>query len=407
MSGIRINNLTKTFGKFTAVDDATFSVKEGELAALLGPSGSGKSTILRIIAGLERPDNGEVLLTGRDVTTQRVQERNIGFVFQHYALFKHMTVEQNIAFGLDVRKKRAAPAAHRGICMVHGNEEKACFFCKLFPSSNKKKKSKAEIKEKVAELIDLVKLEGYNNHYPSQLSGGQRQRVALARALAPEPRVLLLDEPFGALDAKVRKNLAQWIRDLHKRINVTGIFVTHDQNEAMEIADKIILVNRGRIEQTGTPHEIYESPQTKFVASFVGNVNVIDAELENGRIYIKGAEDSSIRHTPRQRNMQTVSPGDIVLLVRPEEIDLQREKNGDNAVPGTIAAIHYRGGFYEIEAAVNTNRIKSILDKDVFLSQMPQVGDRVYLNFKQYKIFDAPEGSNKIHSMLKQYGYIE
>ena len=370
MSGIRVEHLTKTFGDFAAVSDAGFSIGEGELAALLGPSGSGKSTILRIIAGLEKPDRGRVFLTGNDVTAHRVQERNIGFVFQHYALFKHMTVEQNIAFGLEVQKK-----------------------------------SRAAVREKVDELIELVKLSGYNRHYPSQLSGGQRQRVALARALAPEPRVLLLDEPFGSLDAKVRKNLAQWIRDLHKRIHVTGIFVTHDQDEAMEISDKIILVNRGRIEQTGTPRDIYEYPQSKFVASFVGSVNVIDAFVEDETIFLKGlTRGIAGKYTPAQGE---TGDGDIVLLSRPEEVAVSRGNNRKDTFPGTVHGIHYRGGFYEIDITVGTNRIKSVMDKELFLEQPLQNGENVYVRLKHFKIFDAPEGSRKIHAMLKQYGYIE
>jgi len=377
MSGIRVEHLTKTFGDFVAVGDAGFSIEEGELAALLGPSGSGKSTILRIIAGLERPDSGKVFLTGKDVTSARAQERNIGFVFQHYALFKHMTVEQNIAFGLELRKK-----------------------------------NKAFIKEKVDELIDLVKLNGYDHHYPSQLSGGQRQRVALARALASEPRVLLLDEPFGSLDARVRKNLAHWIRDLHKRINVTGVFVTHDQDEAMEISDKIILVNRGRIEQVGTPHEIYEFPQTKFVASFVGNVNVIDACFEEEGIFIKGLPGGTggeyfLRPEETGPEVNIREHGDIVLLARPEEISILKENGKRNAFPGAVSDVHYRGGFYEIEITVGSNRVKSTIDKDVFLEQPLEIGQKVYVRFKQYKVFDAPEGSRKVHAMLKQLGYIE
>ncbi len=368
MFGIRVEHLSKTFGDFKAVDQVSFSVQEGELSALLGPSGSGKSTILRIIAGLERPDNGHIFLTGKDVTTQSAQKRNIGFVFQHYALFKHMTVEKNIAFGLEVQKK-----------------------------------NKKEIKEKVAELIDLVKLNGYDYHYPFQLSGGQRQRVALARALAPEPRVLLLDEPFGSLDAKVRKNLAQWIRDLHKRIHVTGIFVTHDQNEAMEISDKIILINRGRVEQIGTPPEIYESPCSKFVASFVGNVNVIDSFVEAGSIYIKGAS-SGITYQAGQENQKS---GDVVLLVRPEEVSISRENCGKNLIPGVIKGIHYRGSFYEMELNVGSNRVKSVVNKDEFSRLQWKRGEKVYADFKQYKVFEVSEGYSRIEAMLKQYGYIE
>lgn len=247
MSVIRIENLTKCFGSFVAVDRAGFQVNGGELAVLLGPSGSGKSTILRIIAGLEKPDDGFIYISGEDVTYRGARERRIGFVFQHYALFKHMTVTDNIAFGMKVRGKL-----------------------------------KSEIKRKTAELIDLVKLGGYEKHYPSELSGGQRQRVALARALAPEPDILLLDEPFGALDAKVRDSLAEWLRRLHSQISLTTILVTHDQQEAIDIADKIIVINRGRVEQMGSAREVYENPQTRFVASFVGQTNVIPGVVEGG-----------------------------------------------------------------------------------------------------------------------------
>ena len=222
---IAVRNIAKHFGSFCAVDNVSFNVEEGELVALLGPSGSGKSTILRIIAGLETPDLGEVFITGRNVTELTAQQRKVGFVFQHYALFKHMTVEKNIAFGLEIQKR-----------------------------------PKQEIAAKVSELINLVKLQGYEKHYPSQLSGGQRQRVALARTLATEPAVLLLDEPFGALDMKVRQNLAAWLKELHDKLHITSVFVTHDQSEAIEISDKIVVINRGRVEQMGNAHDVYEHP---------------------------------------------------------------------------------------------------------------------------------------------------
>lgn len=252
MVSIRVHELCKRFGNFVAVDNISFQAQEGELVALLGPSGSGKSTILRIIAGLEKPDKGETYLLGKDVTDISSRKRQVGFVFQHYALFKHMTVEKNIAFGLEILKK-----------------------------------DKFSIKQKVKDLINLVNLKGYENHFPSQLSGGQRQRVALARALAPEPKIMLLDEPFGSLDAKVRDNLANWIRNLHNKINVTSIFVTHDQNEAIKIADKIVAINRGKVEQIGTAKEVYEYPKSKFVASFIGNTNVIVGRYENNKIIIE------------------------------------------------------------------------------------------------------------------------
>ena len=242
--GIAARNVTKRFGDFTAVDGVTVEVETGSLTALLGPSGSGKSTLLRVIAGLEQPDAGTVLLDGRDVTALPPQERGIGFVFQHYAAFKHMTVADNVAFGLTVRKR-----------------------------------PKSEIRERVAELLALVQLSPFGERYPAQLSGGQRQRMALARALAVEPSVLLLDEPFGALDARVRKELRLWLRRLHDEAKVTTVIVTHDQEEAMEVAERIVVMNEGRIEQEGGPRELYESPASEFVMSFVGPVNRLDGAL--------------------------------------------------------------------------------------------------------------------------------
>jgi sulfate transport system ATP-binding protein len=241
---IEARNITKRFGDYVALDDVSVSVPDGSLTALLGPSGSGKSTLLRVIAGLEDPDAGTVLIEGDDVTHRPARTRGVGFVFQHYAAFKHMTVASNVAFGLAVRKR-----------------------------------PKAEIKAKVAELLELVGLAHLAERYPSQLSGGQRQRMALARALAVEPRVLLLDEPFGALDARVREELRRWLRRLHDDVHVTTIFVTHDQEEAMEIAEQIVVVNDGRIEQSASPGEIYDHPASQFVMSFVGPVTRVDGEL--------------------------------------------------------------------------------------------------------------------------------
>jgi len=237
---IVVKNVSKQFGNFKAVDEVSLEIKTGSLVALLGPSGSGKSTLLRLIAGLEHPDQGSILLRGQNVTRQSVQARSIGFVFQHYALFKHLTVRQNIGFGLEINKV-----------------------------------SQAKIKPRVEELLDLIQLTGLGDRYPSQLSGGQRQRVALARALAAEPQVLLLDEPFGALDAKVRKDLRAWLRRLHDQMKVTTVFVTHDQEEAMEVSDEIVVMNKGRVEQIGTPAEVYDHPASAFVMGFVGSVNVL------------------------------------------------------------------------------------------------------------------------------------
>jgi sulfate transport system ATP-binding protein len=253
---IIVEGARKQFGDFVALDDVSIEVPDGSLTALLGPSGSGKSTLLRVIAGLEQPDSGRVLILGEDATRIPAQNRGVGFVFQHYAAFKHMTVSDNIAFGLSIRKR-----------------------------------PKKEIAERVKELIRLVHLEGFGDRYPSQLSGGQRQRMALARALAVEPKVLLLDEPFGALDANVRKELRQWLRRLHDDVHVTTIFVTHDQEEAMEVAGQIVVMNEGRVEQTGQPNDLYEHPQTEFVMSFIGPVN------RRGAMFIR-PHDLEVLHVP-------------------------------------------------------------------------------------------------------------
>ena len=239
---IDVQNIVKQFGSFRALDNVSLNLPRGELVALLGPSGCGKTTLLRIIAGLENADSGRILLDGEDATEKHVRERQVGFVFQHYALFRHMTVFENVAFGLRVKPRKVRP-------------------------------SEAEIRRRVAELLDLVQLGWLKDRFPAQLSGGQRQRIALARALAVEPQVLLLDEPFGALDAKVRKELRRWLRRLHDELHISSIFVTHDQDEALEVSDRIVLMNKGRIEQIGSPRQIYEEPATSFAYSFIGNVN--------------------------------------------------------------------------------------------------------------------------------------
>jgi sulfate transport system ATP-binding protein len=248
-SAIAVRNLNKSFGSFKAVDDVSFEASQGKITALLGPSGSGKSTVLRIISGLETADSGSIILGGEDQIQKSVQERRVGFVFQHYALFRHMTVRQNVAFGLAVRKQ-----------------------------------SKKLQQRRVDELLELVLLTPFANRYPDQLSGGQRQRVALARALAPRPKVLLLDEPFGALDARVRQDLREWLDALHRELGITSLLVTHDQEEALELADKVVVMHEGRVEQTGSPDEIYNQPSTPFIAGFVGAANVIEGLVINGRV---------------------------------------------------------------------------------------------------------------------------
>src|SRR6201987_1275630 len=254
---IEVRNLIKRFGAFAALDNVDLKVGDGELLALLGPSGSGKTTLLRIIAGLDWPDSGEVTIGGEDALARGASERQVGFVFQHYALFRHMTVFENVAFGL-----RVQPRAIR--------------------------KDEATIRARVKNLLDLVQLDWLANRYPSQLSGGQRQRIALARALAIEPRILLLDEPFGALDAKVRKELRQWLRSLHNEIHVTSIFVTHDQEEALEVANRVVVMDKGKIEQIGSPGEVYDNPATAFVHGFIGESILLPWEVHDGCVRLGG-----------------------------------------------------------------------------------------------------------------------
>lgn len=282
---IRLNGITKRFGDYPALHGIDLHIAPGEFIALLGPSGSGKTTLLRIIAGLEFQDSGQVLIEDQDVSAQPVAQRGVGFVFQHYALFRHMTVAENVAFGLNVRKRRDRPA-------------------------------KAVIKARAEELLRLVQLEGLGNRLPAQLSGGQRQRVALARALAIEPKLLLLDEPFGALDAKVRKDLRRWLRDLHKQMGLTSIFVTHDQEEALELADRVVVMDHGKIEQVGTPEEVYMRPATPFVASFVGENNTLA-----GGIHV------------RPHDLEIVETGGEAVLV-----DNVFRKGGVWRIEGTLAS---------------------------------------------------------------------
>ncbi len=302
--GIALENVSKSFGSFQAVDRVNLEVRSGSLIALLGPSGSGKSSLLRLIAGLETLDRGRIWLAGRDATQQTVQERNIGFVFQNYALFKHLTVRQNIAFGLELRATR---------------------------------KEAAKIYIKVEELLDLIQLSGLGNRYPAQLSGGQRQRVALARALAIEPQVLLLDEPFGALDARVRKDLRAWLRQLHDQSHVTTIFVTHDQADAMEVADTIVIMNQGKIEQVGTPAEIYDRPANAFVMSFIGPVNILPGGLNSsGQNGIEGT------------NLQ--------MFLRPQDIAIEIGSSTDNVSAKVNRLIHL-GSEIKAELALGDGQI--------------------------------------------------
>ena len=331
--GIIVENVSKQFGSFKAVDSVSLEIGSGSLVALLGPSGSGKSTLLRLIAGLELPDSGKILLTGKDATYQSVQERNIGFLFQHYALFKHMTVRKNIAFGLEIRK---AP--------------------------------KAKVKARVEELLELVQLAGLGDRYPSQLSGGQRQRVALARALAPEPKVLLLDEPFSALDARVRKDLRAWLRKLHDEVHVTTVFVTHDQEEAMEVSDEIVVMNKGRVEQIGTPAEIYDRPATAFVMSFIGPVNVLPS---SSHIFQSNGFDSA------QSEM----------FLRPQDVIVETSPNGSTVAARVSRLIHLG---WEIQAELTLDDgqvVMAHLTRDRFDELNLEAQQRVYVKPKDAKSF--------------------
>ncbi|GMV83919.1 MAG: sulfate/thiosulfate import ATP-binding protein CysA [Planctomycetota bacterium] len=309
---IAVQGIVKRFGNFTALDRVTLEVKTGELVALLGPSGSGKTTLLRIIAGLEFADEGRVLFESVDTTDRPVRDRNVGFVFQHYALFKHMTVFENVAFGLRVRPRATRPPD-------------------------------AEIKRRVKELLALVQLEGLRHRYPSQLSGGQRQRIALARALAVEPKVLLLDEPFGALDAKVRAELRSWLRRLHDEIHVTSVFVTHDQEEALEVADRIVVMNKGKIEQLGTPEEVYHRPASPFVYDFLGHVNIFHGRVEEGQVRVEpGAQPPNAPST-------IGAGGRGRVFVRPHLLDLAHESSGAGSFRARVKHIRAAGPVVRVE----------------------------------------------------------
>jgi len=297
---IRIKEVVKRFDSFTALDGVSLQINSGELVALLGPSGSGKTTLLRIIAGLEFPSGGKIKMDGIDASTKHVGARNVGFVFQHYALFRHMTVFENVAFGLRVKPRRLRPA-------------------------------EAELRGQVTRLLRLVQLEGFAGRYPSQLSGGQRQRVALARALAIEPRVLLLDEPFGALDAKVRKELRRWLRRLHEEMGLTSVFVTHDQEEALELADRVVVMSNGKIEQVGSPDEVYDNPATPFVYEFLGHVNRMPCTVARGRARVWHQEfgvDSGPAGTVELlgRGQAYVRPEDVEIVPRAPGVDGTRAK---------------------------------------------------------------------------------
>ena len=353
---IEVRNISKTFGTFRALDQVSLTIPDGELIALLGPSGSGKSTLLRIIAGLETPDASAdaaaqplIELRGADVTNQSVGDRRIGFVFQHYALFRHMTVADNIAFGLRVKPWRQRP-------------------------------SRSAIRDKVAELIKLMQIEGLERRTPGQLSGGQRQRVALARALATEPKVLLLDEPFGALDAKVRQDLRKWLRRLHDEIHVTSVFVTHDQEEALEVADQIVVMNKGRIEQQGTPEDVFHKPATAFVTEFLGNVNLFHGRVEQGRA-VAGSISA-------EQPLNAAEGQSVRMFVRPHEIDLERAPSRDSSIRVRVGRIQSAGSIVKIELFDHENNpLMAELPHDRFRAIGVVTGEQLFATPRDARVF--------------------
>lgn len=352
--GIHVKNIKKRFENFTALDNVSLDIKTGELVALLGPSGSGKTTLLRIIAGLEFPDSGSVILNGQKTQDQHIKERHVGFVFQHYALFKHMTVFENVAFGLRVRPKDRRP-------------------------------SNAEIKKKVMELLSLVHLDGFYDRYPSQLSGGQRQRIALARALAVEPRLLLLDEPFGALDAKVRKELRRWMRRLHDDIQITSIFVTHDQEEAMEVADRVVVMSNGKIEQVGTPEEVYQHPANAFVYDFLGNYNEFQGwKDEKGVVHF---DDTDIGKSSKAKKKQEGKP--VKIFTRPHEISITRTPDKGEYIEAIVEHINPAGSLVKLELERKSGQlIQAEIPKSVISELHVKKGSKVFMRPESMKVFE-------------------
>ena len=348
---IEVQNITKTFGTFTALRDVGFQVPTGELVALLGPSGSGKTTLLRSIAGLEAADQGAVLFHGEDATDRSARDRQVGFVFQHYALFRHMTVFENVAFGLRVRPRTLRP-------------------------------SEREMRARVYALLQLVQLDCLADRYPSQLSGGQRQRVALARALAVEPQVLLLDEPFGALDAKVRKELRRWLRRLHDEMHITSVFVTHDQEEALEVADRVVIMNEGRVEQIGTSEEVYDHPATPFVYHFLGHVNLFHGRIHAGQARLGDLEIEAPEHADAH---DTPAVG----YVRPYDIEVERHRNGAQAIEAIVSRLQRVGPLVHLELTRGDtgDLIEVELSKERYREMHLKAGERVFITPRKLKVF--------------------
>jgi sulfate transport system ATP-binding protein len=349
---IEIQDVTKRFGSFAALDGVSLTVGSGELVALLGPSGSGKTSLLRIIAGLDVPDSGQVKVHGEDATRLQPKERGVGFVFQHYALFRQMSVFENVAFGLRVRPKRTRP-------------------------------NEAEIRERVGSLLRLVQLDWLADRRPAELSGGQRQRVALARALAVEPKVLLLDEPFGSLDARVRHELRRWLRRLHDEIRLTSVFVTHDQDEALEVADRVVVLNRGRIEQIGTPDEIVDHPATAFVMDFVGTVNIFHGRVQDGRALL-GPLTLDYPEHPHAEARPAAG------YARPYDLDVVEEEGEGGGIWAILRHANPAGAVVRLEFEQENEPRGSIqveISRELFSSLAAQPGARLYLKPRRLRVF--------------------
>ena len=340
---VRVVEVRKEFEQFPALHNVSLDIRSGELIALLGPSGSGKTTLLRLIAGLESPTEGTVYFGEDDASNKTVQERNVGFVFQHYALFRHMTLAQNVGFGLKVRPRSTRPP-------------------------------KAEIHKRAVDLLNLVQLQGLENRYPAQLSGGQRQRVALARAMAIEPNVLLLDEPFGALDAQVRKELRKWLREIHDSTGHTTVFVTHDQDEALELADRVVVMSQGRIEQVGTPDEIYDSPNSAFVYGFIGESSRLNVRVEQGALWLA---DRSLGLKTDQAD------GEAVLYFRPHDVELVEGCGG--CIAGVVTATRRVGAKRRVELEVGGNR--EIVEIEIPAENEAVTGSRLAFRPKYWRVF--------------------
>jgi sulfate transport system ATP-binding protein len=349
---IEIRNINKSFDGFRALKDVGFKVETGELFALLGPSGSGKTSLLRIIAGIEIPDgnDGSILIHDEDATAISLRDRRVGFVFQHYALFRHMTIFENVAFGLRVRPRSVRP-------------------------------SEKVIKERVNELLRLVQLDWLGDRLPSQLSGGQRQRIALARALAVEPRVLLLDEPFGSLDAKVRRELRQWLRRFHDELKITSVFVTHDQEEALELADRVVLMNEGRVEQVGTPEEVYHHPANAFVYNFLGNVNLFHSRVEEGKAYLGGIPiELPAESAPDAKS--------ALVFVRPHLLEIEQHRNGGDSFRAKVTHINAAGPLVKVDLVTDWgDPVQVELPHGKYLSLGLKRDDEVFVRPKERKIF--------------------